>query len=199
MQHLDNRWTVRRDAAQQFAQVLEVTRAFSGVAEAAGDGEGVWDINIDPKRSDLTPPHVALDLVIVVVVPQQHDDADPGLRHADQFRQDKLQAAVAYQADHRASRLTEFGADDGGQAITEGVVAGGGVKLAARLVKIDQVATAVNGLGRAVDGVGVQPLGGDRGEQLTIVQPADEVFGQALAHGDGVSGPGAVWRGLTAW
>ncbi|RMS44805.1 hypothetical protein ALP65_04601, partial [Pseudomonas aeruginosa] len=60
-----------------------------------------------------------------MVVPQQHDDADLGFHRAGQFRQGELQAAIAHQADHRASRLTELGADGGGQAIAEGAVAGG--------------------------------------------------------------------------
>nr|VVH80042.1 hypothetical protein TUEID40_01196 [Pseudomonas aeruginosa] len=41
LQHLDDQRTVRRGAAQQFAQVLEIARAFGGAAEAAGDGEEV--------------------------------------------------------------------------------------------------------------------------------------------------------------
>lgn len=41
LQHLDDQRTVRRGAAQQFAQVFEIARAFGGAAEAAGDGEEV--------------------------------------------------------------------------------------------------------------------------------------------------------------
>ncbi|MBW6187547.1 hypothetical protein KZ870_40840 [Pseudomonas aeruginosa] len=47
MQHLDDQPTVRRGAAQQFAQVPQIARALGGAAEAAGDGEEVRGVDID--------------------------------------------------------------------------------------------------------------------------------------------------------
>ena len=132
-----------------------------GAAQRLGHSDKVRGVDIDPHGFDGAIEHVFFDLTIALVIPQQHDDRGLRFHCAGQFGEGKLQSAITYQAQHRATRFAigpppQPGPHCRGQGVAEGAVAGRGVKPAPWLLGVKRQVAGVHRLSRIADAHGIR-------------------------------------------
>ena len=127
-------------------QVCAAVWLYKITLHCLGDEGEIGRSDADADLRQTLVGHIAADLAIALVVPQQHNQRQPQFTRAHQFRQAELHAAIASDA-HHGMRLRQSRTDGGGQGIAQSAITCGRIKPSAwARGGIDMVAT-VNRLG----------------------------------------------------
>ena len=148
---LDQKGAVQRARSEGLTQACRVVDMGGHAAEAARQGQEVRRQDIHPDPFDAVGIHIAPDLLVAGVVPQQDHHRQAFLHRGGQLGDGEHDAAVADQRHHRQVGPRQLGTECRRQAVAEGAVAGRGVEVAARSRLRDQMITGIDRCGGVAD------------------------------------------------